>query len=137
MELEEKFIDIKNTDSENFSEMSKILEEVDNDAYELVKHNKNKLRSYLDSFFRSHESIKARNRKMMIRHKNALLFWISSDRTVLNDRINRRANQMVTKGLKQEIKTFLDENNPGSFDSAQYAAIGLKQLMPLIDESVT
>ena len=117
--------------------MSKILKEVDNDAYELVKHNKNKLRSYLDSFFRSHESIKARNRKMLIKHKNALLFWISSDRTILNDRINKRANQMVTKGLKHEIKTFLDENNPGSFDSAQYAAIGLKQLMPLIDENVT
>ena len=44
---------------------------------------------------------------------------------------------MVTKGLKREIKKFIDENDPKSFDSAQYAAIGLKQLMPLVAPDVT
>ena len=137
LELERKFYDLKNTDPDNSDQLSKILQQVDPEAWEVVKHNRSKYIQYLESFFRSHESIKCRNRKIGVKHGNALLFWISSDRKILNDRINRRANQMVTKGLKREIKKFIDENDPKSFDSAQYAAIGLKQLMPLVAPDVT
>jgi tRNA A37 N6-isopentenylltransferase MiaA len=55
----------------------------------------------------------------------------------LNDRIDERAEEMVTRGLKDEIKEFVGKYGIEKYESSQFASIGLKQLKPLIDENVT
>ena len=81
----------------------------------------------MTSYFRHDAGLQERNKRIRVRHANALVFWITSDATVLNARIDKRAEQMVTRGLKDEIRQFMDKYGPDGFDRKQFAAIGLKQ----------
>ena len=61
-----------------------------------------------------------------------MIIWISSDFSILFKRIDDRAEEMVTKGLKEEIRDFIRTNKNYNFTRSQFAAIGLKQLLPII-----
>ena len=60
-----------------------------------------------------HETLLQRNKSSKVFNENTLVFWISSDRKVLNERIDKRADQMVTKGLLDEIKSFEEKYGVG------------------------
>lgn len=114
-----------------------LLAAVDPVAFSLVENNSKKFESYLKSYLRQHECIKTRNGRIQVRHGNALVFWITSERGALNKRIDDRAGTMVTRGLKDEISKFIETHQPQEYQSGQFAAIGLKQLRPLVDHATT
>ena len=87
------------------SKLGDLLKTLDPVAYKLVWNNPKKIETYLESCA-LHESLKERNRTSKVVHESTLIFWISSDRKVLNERIDKRADGMVTKGLIDEIKHF-------------------------------
>ena len=91
----------------------------------------------MTSYFRHDAGLQERNERMQVRHRNALVFWITSDAKVLNARIDKRAEQMVTRGLKDEIRQFMEKYGPDCFDRKQFAAIGLKQLHPMVASNCT
>ena len=50
---------------------------------------------------------------------------------ILFNRIDNRADDMVTKGLIDELKNFIKTHENVDFTKSQFASIGLKQLLPL------
>ena len=54
---------------------------------------------------------------------------------ILFDRIDNRADDMVTKGLIDELKNFITKYKNIDFTKSQFASIGLKQLLPLAKDS--
>ena len=54
---------------------------------------------------------------------------------ILFDRIDNRADDMVTKGLIDELKNFITKYKNIDFTKSQFASIGLKQLLPLAENS--
>ena len=44
------------------------------------------------------------NKKFTIQYANTLVYWITSDSKVLFQRIDDRAEDMVTKGLKECVQ---------------------------------
>ena len=70
-------------------------------------------------------------------HQNALFLWITSKKSVLDQRIDDRAESMVTAGLKSEIVGLIEKRPKFDFTKSQFASIGLRQLMPLVDPNCT
>ena len=68
-------------------------------------------------------------------YSNALIFWITSDMKILFNRIDNRADDMVTKGLIDELKNFITTHKNVDFTKSQFASIGLKQLLPLAENT--
>ena len=68
-------------------------------------------------------------------YSNALIFWITSDMKILFNRIDNRADDMVTKGLIDELKNFITNHKNVDFTKSQFASIGLKQLLPLAENT--
>ena len=54
---------------------------------------------------------------------------------ILFNRIDNRADDMVTKGLIDELKNFIATYKDIDFTKSQFASIGLKQLLPLAGDS--
>ncbi|CAG5107383.1 Oidioi.mRNA.OKI2018_I69.chr1.g3293.t1.cds [Oikopleura dioica] len=107
--------------TEQESNLSDLLKRLDPEAYKLVWNNPKKIGTYLESYA-SHESIIERNKNSKVVHEDTLIFWISSDRKVLNERIDKRADGMVTKGLLEEIKQF-EEKYGVVMGSSKYIVI--------------
>ena len=75
------------------------------------------------------------NQSVSVCYSNALIFWITSDMEILFNRIDNRADDMVTKGLIDELKNFIATYKDIDFTKSQFASIGLKQLLPLAGDS--
>ena len=43
-----------------------------------------------------------------LRFPNCVCFWIQSDKPVLDERINARVDEMVTKGLRNELDLYIE-----------------------------
>merc|ERR1711953_1497796 len=132
-----KMAQIRNSD--NNGELKKIeeelgllLEKIDSHAYKITRHNPKKYQTFLHSFFKYKTSIKDLNRSHVGHYNSAMIIWISSDFPILFKRIDDRSEEMVTKGLKEEIRDFIRTNKNYNFTRSQFAAIGLKQLLPII-----
>ena len=54
---------------------------------------------------------------------------------ILFNRIDNRADDMVTKGLIDELKNFIKTHENVDFTKSQFASIGLKQLLPLAENT--
>ena len=54
---------------------------------------------------------------------------------ILFNRIDNRADDMVTKGLIDELKNFITTHKNVDFTKSQFASIGLKQLLPLAENT--
>ncbi|XP_066916937.1 tRNA dimethylallyltransferase-like isoform X2 [Clytia hemisphaerica] len=52
-----------------------------------------------------------------LRFPKTLLLWLTADQTILNDRISTRVDQMLEKGLENEIKTFYEKHLKANEDS--------------------
>lgn len=115
--------------------MDKILEKIDPVAYKITKHNPNKWRTYLMSYLRTGSTISELNQSISVCYSNALIFWITSDMKILFNRIDNRADDMVTKGLIDELKNFITNHKNVDFTKSQFASIGLKQLLPLAENT--
>jgi len=115
--------------------MDKMLEKIDPVAFKITKHNPNKWRTYLMSYLRTGSTISELNQSISVCYSNALIFWITSDMQILFDRIDNRADDMVTKGLIDELKNFITKYKNIDFTKSQFASIGLKQLLPLAKDS--
>ena len=72
-----------------------------------------------------------------VHHQNALFLWITSKKSILDQRIDDRAELMVTAGLKSEIIGLIEKRPKFDFTKSQFASIGLRQLMPLVDPNCT
>lgn len=62
-------------------------------------------------------------------YPEAVLIGLRADRTILNDRINRRVDQMMAAGLLEEAKRVHEHYR----DTQAAAAIGYKELFPYFD----
>ena len=54
---------------------------------------------------------------------------------ILFNRIDNRADDMVTKGLVDELKNFIKTHENVDLTKSQFASIGLKQLLPLAENT--
>ena len=88
---------------EKYEVFGQLLEKLDPVAFSITKHNPKKFKTYLDSYFTTGLPIDQVNENFDVFHKKALFLWISSDKKVLDDRIDSRAEQMVTAGLKESV----------------------------------
>ena len=99
-------------EAERQSELGNLLKTLDPEAYKLVWNNPKKIETYLNNCA-LHETLLQRNKSSKVVNENTLVFWISCDRKVLNERIDKRADQMVTNGLIDEIKSFEEKYGAG------------------------
>jgi len=125
----------KLSDSEKRDEeLGEILRRVDEKAFLVTRHNPKKYGTYLESYFNTGGmTIDQVNATYSVKHGNALFLWISSDLSVLDKRIETRAESMVTAGLRREIVDLVQRKPKIDFTQTQYASIGLQQLLPLVN----
>ena len=119
------------SETERNEALSSLLAEVDPEAHSITKHNPAKFITYLDSYFNT-GPLNQVNQSFAAHHSDALFLWVSSELDVLNDRIDKRADSMVTAGLRQEIASLSN----GSFDFTQGTGVLNKILNSKIVEKL-
>merc|ERR1739838_1103301 len=71
-----------------------------------------------------------------LRYSNAVIFWVTCDQEILDDRVNRRVDEMIERGLVQELEDFHSKYNAprleGAAEEADYSkgifqSIGFKE----------
>merc|ERR1739838_655026 len=60
-----------------------------------------------------------------LRYSNAVIFWVTCDQEILDDRVNRRVDEMIERGLVQELEDFHSKYNAprleGAAEEADYS----------------
>lgn len=74
-----------------------------------------------------------------LRYPNAVVFWMQCDKEVLRQRVSKRVDEMMERGLIEEVETFHKEVNVlrgeescEDFEKSLFQSIGFKELMPYV-----
>ncbi len=109
------------------------LERVDPEtALQLHIHNENRVLRALEVYYLTGETISERRRRSRLRETRFDPVWIGldyRDRQLLYDRIDRRVDEMMARGLLKEAESYY--RLPRASTASQ--AIGYKELKPFFD----
>ena len=109
------------------------LERVDPEtASQLHIHNENRVLRALEVYYLTGETISERRRRSRLRETRFDPVWIGldyRDRQLLYDRIDRRVDEMMARGLLKEAESYY--RLPRAATASQ--AIGYKELKPFFD----
>ena len=109
------------------------LERVDPEtALQLHIHNENRVLRALEVYYLTGETISERRRRSRLRETRFDPVWIGldyRDRQLLYDRIDRRVDDMMARGLLKEAESYY--RLPRAVTASQ--AIGYKELKPFFD----
>lgn len=68
-----------------------------------------------------------------LRYEHVILFWLRSNQTVLNERLDKRIDGMLAQGLLPEIRSFYDSmTNFNDCTKGILQTIGFKELLPYL-----
>lgn len=74
-----------------------------------------------------------------LRYPNAVVFWMQCDKEILQERLTKRVDDMMERGLLAEVEAFHQEVNlkrgaEGSqdFEKSLFQSIGFKDLLPFV-----
>ncbi len=115
-----------------FSELQRVDPET---AAQLHIHNENRVLRALEVYYLTGETISERRRRSRLRESRFDPLWIGldyRDRQLLYDRIDRRVNDMLARGLLKEAEDYY--RLPRAATASQ--AIGYKELKPYFDGEI-
>lgn len=114
------------------------LKSIDPDsAAEIHPNNVKKVIRALEYYHFHQEPISKHNKEERKKESiyNAAYFVLNMDRAKLYERINKRVDIMMEKGLVQEVKELLAEGLPR--ESISLEGIGYKEILPVLDGKCT
>lgn len=120
-----------------------LLASVDPERATLLHPNaRRKVLRSLEIFYATNQPhsklIQEQQAKAKMAHTNTCFFWVSCDKPTLDERLDKRVDDMVEAGLKEElrraIKYYEDQNKkPIDWERGAFQSIGLREFRPWIE----
>ncbi len=95
-------------------------------------HNRRRIIRALDYFNNNHKSLSTNKTNTIL--YDTVFIGLTTDRKILYDLINKRVDQMVAKGLEQEVRTYYDQN---IFTKPLLGGIGYKEFYEYFQGHIT
>ncbi|MEA2066419.1 MAG: tRNA (adenosine(37)-N6)-dimethylallyltransferase MiaA [Thermotogota bacterium] len=122
-------------DEENPGILRKLLKMVDNDAFEKFhEHDKKRTIRYLEVFLTTGKPLSILQKEAQP-SKSFTVIILNRDRKELHERINRRVDNMLEKGLLQEVKSLRENGFSSDLNAMQ--SIGYNEINSYLDGKLT
>ena len=123
--------EVKHEDYSSYSneELYKKALEIDENLT-IHMNNRKRIERFLDYYLNNNESIASKKKSENLIYDNVIFIGLTTDRSILYDRLNARVDQMFNDGLLDEVRRIFDSNVR---TKATLTPIGYKELFPYLE----